>query len=70
MTELIKGMLSEGMNNFKLKVGGKLSDDVRRLKVARDVIGYDNLLMVDANQVWNVPEAIETMIQLAEFKPL
>lgn len=41
------------------------------MRLAREVIGYDqaNVLMVDANQVWPVPEAIEYMHPLAEFKP-
>jgi L-galactonate dehydratase len=69
MTQLMKGMIAEGLTKFKLKVGGDLEDDKRRLRIAREVIGYDKMLMVDANQVWNVPEAIEKMTQLADFKP-
>ena len=56
-------------SKFKLKVGGSIEDDKRRLKIARDVIGYKRKLMVDANQVWGVPDAIDWMLQLAEFKP-
>ncbi|KAK9453292.1 enolase C-terminal domain-like protein [Dipodascopsis uninucleata] len=73
--EKMKGLLSdtlrEGYKHFKLKVGGNVTEDQRRLRIAREVIGYDsgNVLMVDANQVWSVPEAIEYMKQLAEFKP-
>ncbi|KAG9579288.1 enolase C-terminal domain-like protein, partial [Aureobasidium melanogenum] len=57
--------------HFKLKVGTSVAEDKERLSIAREVIGYDrgNFLMVDANQVWSVPEAIEYMKQLAEFKP-
>jgi L-galactonate dehydratase len=69
MTSLIKKSMGEGMMKFKLKVGTNIEDDKRRLKIARDVLGYDNLLMTDANQVWDVPEAIEKMIQLAEYRP-
>jgi len=58
------------MDKFKFKVGGNLDDDKRRLKIARDIIGYDRMLMVDANQVWSVPDAIEYMLQLVEFKPV
>lgn len=53
----MKGLLEEtlkmGYKHFKLKVGGSVEDDKRRLTIARDVIGYDkgNILMVDANQV-------------------
>ncbi|EGX95666.1 L-galactonate dehydratase [Cordyceps militaris CM01] len=55
----------------ELKVGGGVAEDRRRLAIARDVIGYDegNVLMVDANQIWSVPEAIDYMQQLREFRP-
>jgi len=50
---LLKQSVDEGYKHFKLKVGGNLEDDRRRLAIARDAIGYDkgNILMVDANQV-------------------
>ena len=70
MIELIKSNLDEGMDKFKLKVGGDVENDRRRLKIARETIGYDRMLMVDANQVWNVPEAIEIMKKFAEFRPV
>ena len=71
MTSLLKETLSNGYKHFKLKVGGSVENDKRRLTIARDVIGYDrgNHLMVDANQIWSVPDAIEYMKKLAEFKP-
>lgn len=70
MVQLIKSNLALGMDKFKFKVGGNLEDDIRRLQIARDTIGYDRMLMVDANQVWSVPEAIEYMLQLVKYKPL
>lgn len=70
MVELIRQNLDDGLEHFKLKVGGDLEDDRRRLKIARDTIGPDRTLMVDANQVWGVPDAIENMKELVEFKPL
>lgn len=69
MRTLMQGMLDDGFDKFKLKVGGDVEDDIRRLKIARDVIGYDKMLMIDANQVWSVPEAIEYMQELVQFKP-
>ncbi|MCJ1292141.1 L-galactonate dehydratase [Xylographa carneopallida] len=71
MKGLLQETLSEGYRHFKLKVGTSLEVDKRRLTIAREVIGYDkgNILMVDANQVWSVPEAIEYMQHLALFKP-
>lgn len=74
-SEKMRALLNEGINNgfrhFKLKIGGSLEDDRRRLAIAREVIGYDkgNILMVDANQIWSVPDAIPWMKELAEFKP-
>ncbi|RPB00212.1 L-galactonate dehydratase [Choiromyces venosus 120613-1] len=71
MKSLLHETLAQGYKHFKIKVGGSVEEDKRRLRIARDVIGYDkgNVLMVDANQVWSVPEAIDYMNQLAEFKP-
>ncbi|GJN73648.1 L-galactonate dehydratase [Purpureocillium lilacinum] len=71
MRALLHETLGQGYRHFKLKVGGSLDDDRRRLSIAREVIGYDkgNVLMVDANQIWSVPEAIDHMKQLADFKP-
>ncbi|KAH7121243.1 mandelate racemase/muconate lactonizing protein-like protein [Dendryphion nanum] len=71
MRDLLKETLGKGYRHFKLKVGGDVAEDRTRLGIAREIIGFDkgNVLMVDANQVWSVPEAIEYMKQLAEFKP-
>lgn len=71
MKSLLGETLSQGYRHFKLKVGGSVEEDRRRLAIAREVIGFDrgNILMVDANQVWSVPEAIEYMKHLVEFKP-
>lgn len=54
---LLDQSVKDGFKHFKLKVGGSLEDDKRRLKIARDAIGYDkgNVLMVDANQVKSLP---------------
>ncbi len=62
--------LDEGFTHFKLKVGSDLEDDQRRARIIRDSIGEDNILMMDANQVWSVAEAISNMRKLAEFEPL
>ncbi|KAF2125020.1 mandelate racemase/muconate lactonizing protein-like protein [Dothidotthia symphoricarpi CBS 119687] len=71
MKGLLQETLSKGYRHFKLKVGSDLKQDKHRLTIAREVIGYDkgNVLMVDANQVWSVPEAIAYMKELKEFKP-
>ena len=52
MKSLLHEAVAQGYKHFKLKVGGSVEEDRRRLRIARDVIGYDkgNVLMVDANQ--------------------
>lgn len=59
----------KGFRHFKLKVGANATDDYRRAGILREVIGPDAQLMLDANQVWEVSEAISSMAALAEFKP-
>lgn len=59
--------LGAGWTDFKFKVGRNLDDDRRRLALAREVLGPDCRLMVDANQVWDVPQAIAWVTELAPF---
>ena len=54
---------------MKMKVGGDLDDDVRRAALIREEIGPERFLMMDANQVWDVEEAIAATRRLAEFDP-
>ncbi|MEO6802245.1 MAG: enolase C-terminal domain-like protein [Granulicella sp.] len=61
--------IAEGWTHFKLKVGGDAADDLRRGRIVREEIGWDNRMMVDANQKWGVNEAILRSQQLAELKP-
>jgi len=61
--------LKEGWTHFKMKVGRSLAEDVRRANIIRDEIGWDCKLMMDANQVWDVSEAIRYMKELAKFQP-
>jgi L-fuconate dehydratase len=58
-----------GWSHVKMKVGGRLEDDVRRAALIREEIGPDRFLMMDANQVWEVDEAIAATQRLAEFDP-
>ena len=62
-------LMSRGWSHFKIKVGRDLGDDIRRCKIIREEIGWDRSLMMDANQVWDVGQAIEYMQALKEFKP-
>ncbi|MGP3914227.1 L-fuconate dehydratase [Nonomuraea sp. 10N515B] len=70
LRRLCQEAVEAGYKHVKLKVGASLEDDIRRLRIAREVIGSDASLMIDANQVWDVPQAIEWVRALAEFEPL
>ncbi|XP_034339614.1 mitochondrial enolase superfamily member 1 isoform X2 [Arvicanthis niloticus] len=70
LKELLKAALNDGWTRFKVKVGADLQNDIRRCRLIRDMIGPDKTLMLDANERWDVPEAVEWMSKLAEFKPL
>jgi L-fuconate dehydratase len=61
--------LADGWSHFKIKVGRDLADDVRRAAIIREEIGPDRKLMMDANQVWDVDQAIASMKELARFDP-
>jgi L-fuconate dehydratase len=61
---------AQGFQHFKLKVGADREDDRRRAQIMRDAIGADRSLMIDANQRWDVQEAIDRVTELAEFRPL
>jgi L-fuconate dehydratase len=64
---LVREGLAAGWNHFKLKVGVDIDDDRRRAALVRQEIGPERKLMVDANQRWDVPQAIENIRRLAEF---
>ena len=59
----------DGWKYLKMKVGSNLEDDMRRASIIREEIGYDMKLMMDANQKWDVEEAIHNVKRLAEFQP-
>jgi L-fuconate dehydratase len=58
-----------GYRLIKIKVGGNLVDDVRRVGLARQAVGPTVRIAVDANQIWGVPEAITWMRELSPFDP-
>lgn len=61
--------LAEGWTHFKLKVGANRADDLRRARMLRALIGPKRILMLDANQAWDVPQAIDWMRDLADVDP-
>ncbi len=66
---LCREALADGWTRFKMKVGADVEDDVRRMAIIRDEIGPDRMLAVDANQRWDVGDAIDWMARLAPFDP-
>ncbi|WP_420604182.1 L-fuconate dehydratase [Flagellimonas sp.] len=69
MRRLCQEAKSEGFKHLKMKVGSDLADDMRRAAIIREEIGDDLKLMMDANQKWDVHEAIQNMAQLKKFNP-
>ncbi|MGH3416088.1 MAG: enolase C-terminal domain-like protein [Actinocrinis sp.] len=69
VTRLARQAVADGFTQIKLKVGASRQDDVRRFRAARAAVGPDVRIAVDANQRWNVDEAIEWMGELARFEP-
>jgi L-fuconate dehydratase len=68
--ELCRAGVRDGWTHFKIKVGADPGDDLRRARIVREEIGPTRRLLLDANQRWDVPEAIERMRELARFDPL
>ncbi len=64
-----RAAVKEGWTHVKMKVGGRPEDDVRRAAIIREEIGPERRLMMDANQVWDVDEAIAAIHRLAPFDP-
>ena len=69
LRRLCQEAIDAGFNHVKMKVGRDLQDDIRRLTIAREVLGPDRHLMIDANQVWEVSQAIDWVRKLAFVKP-
>ncbi|MCZ4124817.1 enolase C-terminal domain-like protein [Streptomyces sp. H39-S7] len=69
LTRLARQAVADGFTQIKLKVGADLGDDIRRLRAARAAVGPDFRIAIDANQRWNVGEAIEWTNALAAFDP-
>ena len=66
---LCREAVAAGWTHVKMKVGQRIEDDIRRARIVREEIGPERLLMMDANQVWEVGEAIDHVRRLAEFRP-
>ena len=69
LRQLCREAIAGGWTHLKIKVGRDLQDDIRRSTIIREEIGWERKLMMDANQVWEVPQAIAWMRELARFQP-
>ncbi|MFC4068267.1 enolase C-terminal domain-like protein [Actinoplanes subglobosus] len=69
LERLAREAVADGYRQIKLKVGHDLADDVRRMALARRTVGDGIRIAVDANQRWDVPQAIEWMGALAPYDP-
>jgi L-fuconate dehydratase len=69
LVELCRQAVSQGFTQIKLKVGGNAEADARRLALAREAVGPDIRIAVDANQRWNVAQAISAIEALTPYRP-
>lgn len=69
LARLSRQAVDDGFGLIKLKVGGNLADDVRRLAIARVAVGPDMPIALDANQIWGVAEAVDWMDELRSSNP-
>jgi L-fuconate dehydratase len=69
IARLAKEAVADGFAQIKLKVGADIDDDVRRMRIARDAVGPAIRVAVDANQRWDVGEAVEWVERLRQFDP-
>ncbi|HEY2113116.1 MAG TPA: enolase C-terminal domain-like protein, partial [Dongiaceae bacterium] len=70
LRRLCREAVADGMDHLKIKVGRDLEDDKRRCAILREEIGPDRFLMIDANQIWDVEQAINWVTELAPYRPL
>jgi L-fuconate dehydratase len=69
LRRLCQEAVDQGWTHVKLKVGADLDNDVRRCRIAREILGPERTLMIDANQAWDVDQAVAAMQRLGEFGP-
>jgi L-fuconate dehydratase len=69
LVRLSREAVEAGFTQIKLKVGDDLEDDVRRMRLARETVGPDIRIAIDANQRWDVAQAIEWVTALSPYDP-
>jgi L-fuconate dehydratase len=70
LRHLCREAVTDGWHALKIKISGNVDDDKRRLNIAREELGPDGTILVDAARMWAVPQAMAWIDQLAEFAPL
>lgn len=63
----VETLLKSGHNSFKLKIGFNKTTDIENLRNIRKVVP-NHKLMVDANQAWDLPDAIKNIQLIEEFE--
>ena len=66
---LVRRARADGFRHIKMKVGLDVESDARRAALIRAELGADGVLMMDANQVWSVDDAIAAMRVLRDYDP-
>ncbi|MFJ6393299.1 enolase C-terminal domain-like protein [Streptomyces sp. NPDC091972] len=69
LVRLSKEAVADGFSQIKLKVGADRETDVRRMRLAREAVGPDIRIAVDANQAWGVRQAVDWMRALVPYDP-
>ncbi|MDX1901160.1 MAG: L-fuconate dehydratase [Gammaproteobacteria bacterium] len=69
LRKLCHDAVDAGWKHLKFKVGADRKQDIKRLAIAREALGNDITIMVDANQKWEVSEAIDWIKDLKPFNP-
>lgn len=69
MVRLAREAVADGYTQIKLKVGADAEDDARRMKLAREAVGPDIRIAIDANQRWDVEDAVGAVRLLAPYDP-
>jgi L-fuconate dehydratase len=67
LSDMCNILMKQGWNSIKLKVGNDLKEDIRRLTIARKIVGSNCRLMIDANQKWEIKEAVDYLAYLSKF---
>ncbi len=69
LTRLARQAIADGFTQIKLKVGADLADDIRRMTAARQAVGPGVRIAIDANQRWDVDQAVAWIRELGRFDP-